>query len=548
MRNRWWGEWEVWAVLGIVTLAYLGPLLRLPVRGEEPRWSQTATEMLRAGDYLVPRQQGTLFLSRPPLHVWILAGLQSLTGTDRAWVIRLPSLLAVLLVCALLYAYVRSFASRFAAAAAGLIFATSGEMMQLGAIAESDASFVLFVAASLLFWHLSRLRGWHPAVGWSAAYVCLGLAALCKGGPQPPVYFLGPVVLYLVLTRDLRSLFHWGHLLGIVLAGGIVASWLVPFIGEVGVANARQLLGQDTAQRLVASWPVFLRHLARFPLEVAGSNLPWLPLAGFLLVPAVRERVGRMSRPLLFAGLALGVAFPTCWLPPGGETRYFAPLYPFLGVVVAIAIEAARRARVKWVVFSRAYAAAAAAVALAVLVMGFSGITPLADHPAIVVMLALGLFGIAALIALTPGVRHVVTAVAVAAALVCGVWLTGVRVRRSPDLAAAADAVRARIPTRNALVSFDLIPSVFAYHYGEPIRYVGLPTTRKDFERVGWFCLTVWGDTTPKLPGAWTEIARIPVERSVSRPTGRVVIVGRVNPSAARTSGPAVTAASGSCH
>ncbi len=84
MRNRWWGEWEVWAVLGLVTLAYLGPVLRLPVRGEEPRWSQTATEMLRTGDLLVPRQQGTLFLSRPPLHVWMLAGLQSFTGTDRA--------------------------------------------------------------------------------------------------------------------------------------------------------------------------------------------------------------------------------------------------------------------------------------------------------------------------------------------------------------------------------------------------------------------------------------------------------------------------------
>jgi 4-amino-4-deoxy-L-arabinose transferase-like glycosyltransferase len=548
MRNRWWGEWEVWAVLGLVTLAYLGPVLRLPVRGEEPRWSQTATEMLRAGDLLVPRQQGTLFLSRPPLHVWMLAGLQSFTGTDRAWVIRLPSLLAVLLVCALLYAYVRSFASRFAAAAAGLIFATSGEMMQLGAIAESDAPFVLFVAASLLLWHLARLGRWHPAVGWSAAYLCVGLAALCKGGPQPPVYVLGPVVLYLAITRDLRSLFHWGHLVGIVLAGGIVASWLVPFIGEVGASNARQLLGQDTTQRLFASLPAFLSHLARYPLEVAGCNLPWLPLAGFFLVRAVRERIGRMSRPLLFAGLALGVAFPTCWLPPGGETRYFAPLYPFLGVVLAIALEAARRSQVGWVVFSRAYAALALAFALAVLATGFSGLPPLADHPAITVTLALGLLGSAVILARTPSVRHGVAAVALASALVCGVWLTGVRVRRSPDLARAADAVRSRIPTRNALVSFDLIPSVFAYHYGKPIRYVGPPTTRKEFQRMDWFCLTVWGDTTPTLPGEWTEVARIPVERTVSRAIGRVVIVGRVNPSAARTSGPGAAAAPGSSY
>src|SRR4051812_22818010 len=102
---RWWREGEVLLLVALVAAAYASRLTALPLRGEEPRWSQVAYEMQSRGDWIVPREQGDPFPSRPPLHSWLIAASCALCGTRDAWAVRLPSLLATLLTTLTVYGY-----------------------------------------------------------------------------------------------------------------------------------------------------------------------------------------------------------------------------------------------------------------------------------------------------------------------------------------------------------------------------------------------------------------------------------------------------------
>ena len=70
---HWWAEWQLWLVLAVVALAILPRIDVVPFRGEEHRRVQVAEEMAARGDWVVPREQGQVFLSRPPMQQWVIA-------------------------------------------------------------------------------------------------------------------------------------------------------------------------------------------------------------------------------------------------------------------------------------------------------------------------------------------------------------------------------------------------------------------------------------------------------------------------------------------
>ena len=90
-RSPWWREAEVVWLFLLVILAYFTRAGDLPLRGEEPTRAQIAFEMLERGDWIVPREQGDPFLSRPPLQNWTIAASYLIFGSREAWVLRLPS-------------------------------------------------------------------------------------------------------------------------------------------------------------------------------------------------------------------------------------------------------------------------------------------------------------------------------------------------------------------------------------------------------------------------------------------------------------------------
>jgi 4-amino-4-deoxy-L-arabinose transferase-like glycosyltransferase len=538
-----WCEPEVAAICLLVLATYFLRAGSLPLRGEEPTRAQVAFEMIEGGDWIVPHEQGDPFLIRPPMHNWLIAASTAVLGRRDVFAVRFPSLIATLLTALLIYGYSRTFLSRTGALAAALSFATLGEMFQMGRQAETEALFIYLVSASVLVWHWGMVRKWRPALTWSAGYALMVLAALAKG-PQAPAYFVGSAFAYLVLTRQWRKLFTTAHLCGALAGAVVLGAWLVPFYRALGWSGVREIFFGDPAVRVLLSFGAshILVNQATFPFLVIGGTLPWCAL---LLVYASRS--AREPRPqLVFVTLFLAIGFLSCWLHPAGQTRYFAPMFPALAVLVgwaserAVAAEPLSWPRIVWERYLSVIAGIMLVASVAVLLVACFGSAVSALRPAvepIPVALLYTAVGVA-LAVLTwrarkgSDVKSYRTAIVATSSFLAIAFtgvITDVRVRRSEYAAEAVARLKSVLLPGQQLVSFGHTDSLFAYLYGFPMI---LPRPWPENDAVSepglpYFSFISAGDQRPHLPFAWQEIGVVSLDRNHHEPPERVVVVGR---------------------
>jgi 4-amino-4-deoxy-L-arabinose transferase-like glycosyltransferase len=554
-RSGWRLDWQLAALVLLVAVAYFTRLAVLPVCGEESRWASAAREMIATGDWIVPRQQGTIFPERPPLGSWAMALVGLVRGEVDLVAVRLPSALATLAVVVLIYSYARSWITPLGSLAAAAIYATGGQVLQLGRAGESEALFTLFTAGALLSWHWGYLRGRSQALTWSLGYTLAALGALVKG-PQAPVYFVGATVVYLALRRDWTWLFSRAHAVGVAAFAAIVCAWLVPFTLS-NTASLDDIWLGLAGDRFTTDG--LAKHMLAYPFEILGCLLPWSPLLGAYLLPGVRRTIWQSRGELKFLLVALAVSFPTVWLAAGARGRYYMPLYPCLAVLMGLVVEhcaaqaSAQLDKLYWRRFQRVVAvvilAAGGALVIGTLVPdGFLGETAQpATFLAIWVAAALacaGLLAWASLKETLPRPQVGVLALAGFLALAAAGPMINARVRAANDLAPEVAELRERLD-RGELVSLGRVYHRFAYSYAAPIRQVPWPEAVVDLpDDVTYFCFD-WrpcdtpesrarsdgrelGTTSGTLPFEWEEVARIECDPTERKVHNRTVIVGRV--------------------
>lgn len=540
----WWREWELWGLVALLTLAYFSRLGDLTIRGEEPRRARVAAEMIDSGDWVVPRQQGETYFSRPPLQNWAIATLGLLRNGVDVVAIRAPSVLAVLVVVVLLYAYTRTFLSRGASLAAAAAFATAAEVLKLGRLGETEALFAAWVSASLLLWHLGYRRGWHPLATWSVAYFFAALALLTKGF-QGPVYFVGAVSLFLFLSGNLRYLFSRHHLAGLGVFLLVFGAWHVPYQSAVGWDGVLTIYTKNVEQRFNED-PIgrgqFLIHLVKYPVELFACLLPWSVLLTAFARRDFRASLGPAREPVLFMACALAVAFPTCWLVPTARTRYFFSMYPIIACLAGVTLDrtwqAGRdlRGRLLWSRFLLAGAIVSLISAGVVVGIGLSD--TLSDHLGLSALAAC-LYGLTAaglgagLLAARRGdsAQHHAAGVFCAAAMMGLAYLsiaTSVDVRRSePSAPAAIAEIKRQIPQGAQLVSLGRIDPLFAYHYRDLIPIRSAFTEASAGSTFEYFCFQQPIGIPTGIPFPYETIAVINCERNRRENPARCVVVAR---------------------
>lgn len=552
--RAWWRHWEVAALVVLVLGIYFTRIAAVPVCGEESRWASAAREMIASGDWVVPRQQGTIFPERPPLGSWAMAAVGLVRGDVDLVAVRLPSALATLALTLLIYIYAIGWMSRVGALASAVAYATFGQVMQLGRLGESEAVFAFFAGGALLAWHGVYLTGRRRVLAWCLGYGLAALGALVKG-PQAPVYFVSVTTVFLLLERNWRWLFCWGHACGAVLFAALVGAWLVPFaIANWGaVDDIWAGLSQDrfTTHKL-------LEHLVSYPLETLGCLLPWSPLLLALVHPEIRRRI-RVAHPeMKFLIVALVVTYPSVWLAAGARGRYYMPLYPCVAVLAGLVVEhctaqlAIRREWMFWRHFQRLSAIGFGVAALGLVVISLvpwqqvaavaqSGAFLAAWLPA--VLAGVGLLVWASQSEWRPRPQIAVLALGAILALTNSGLLVNVKLRGANDIEPSITEIKQRLAD-GELVSLGRVYHRFAYSFDEPIRQVDWPLAPADLPvDVEYFCFDRRpGDTdqsrsgsdarvpysTPgTLPFQWEEVATIhcdPVQRPVHN---RTVVIGR---------------------
>jgi len=141
-------------VLAVVAVLYLPWLEAAPISGSiEGHRLVAAREMLRSGDWVVPRLNGEVYLAKPPFQYWLIALLSLPLGDTSLWTSRFVSALSVVTMCALVAFWARCELSPRAGIRAGLMIALSGVLLEKGVLAELEAVLAVTTTAALsLLW------------------------------------------------------------------------------------------------------------------------------------------------------------------------------------------------------------------------------------------------------------------------------------------------------------------------------------------------------------------------------------------------------------
>lgn len=529
-----------WAVLVLAVAIHLPRLTTLTIRGEESRRAVIAREMMETGDWIVPRTQRVVRLSRPPLQNWLIAGFSLLFGEMSAWSIRLPGALSTIATVILVYGVARQKLSTTGAVAAAVSYTTFFQVLEQGRLGETEPIFTLLVAASQLLWYAGWTSGWPRSLVWMVGGTCAGLAMLTKG-LQAPLYFFAPVWSYLLLTRQYRALGTRAHLLGWLAFLAVVGAWQVPFTIHMGLHNGWMIYFWNVANRFHDHRvTTFLAHLMTYPFALVLACLaPWSALLLVFTQRQLRAACGDRRDMVIFLALSVLVCFPSVWLPPEARPRYFMPLFPCVALLVGVAVELIREqsleGRSRWNALVNFFLAGA--LGSAILLPLTSWLLP--DSP-YRLPLAESLGTALLLLVLSAGMWwhkrsasyramewQLLTMAAVLGVLYVGPVIT-IQKQRSENLPAAMAALKHQLPPDVRLVSFDHVHHAFLYYYGQAIPLLSWPQTEADLPaEVEYFCVH-WASPQPlQLPFAWEEVASLSVDRNRHAVPKERVVVGR---------------------
>ena len=333
--------------LGLLFMA-TGLGLRDPWPPDEPRFALVAQDMLRTGDWLIPRVGGDLYADKPPLFFWLVAAATTLTGSLRIGFL-LPSLLAGLGTLLLTYDLLRRARGREAGLAAAFVLLLTFQFVWQARQAQIDAVLCFFTTLSLygLLRHhcLGPARGWY-LVGWAAA----GLGVITKGVGFLPLLALVPFVL--LARRGWPAAVKRVGSLGVAgVAATLVAIglWFVPMIvatsagGEL-LGYRNEILFHQTLTRYAGAWhhqaPLYYYFVEIIPLF-------WLPLVA--LVPWLwpRWRAAFRGRDTMTAVLLAWVVIVVIFFTASSGKRglYVLPAVPALAMATGPWLPELLRAR-----------------------------------------------------------------------------------------------------------------------------------------------------------------------------------------------------------
>ncbi|XHR30078.1 MAG: ArnT family glycosyltransferase [Chthoniobacteraceae bacterium] len=332
--NRWLAYLFVvlfWAA------AYLPGLGTKALKGEEARRSLPAIEMLETGDWLVPHLNGAPYLRKPPLINWAIAASLYVVNYRDEWVVRLPSVLAMLAMASVLFWTALRWLSLPCAFAAAVISLSSIGLWEKGSLAEIDAMYSALTGMAFAVWIAAWARretGWRL---WLFPGLCLGVAMLAKG-PLNLLLFYGVIIPLLVAAGEQRQLWSRAHAVALGLGLIIVAAWVIPYLqataaldpGTVWADQMQSSMGRGKASKILAN-----------ELSTLANGLPWL-----LFVPllwwrkAWAELEERQQLLITVLRWPLTLAFLGLTLIPGMLPRYTLPLSAAVSLLLAMVLPA----------------------------------------------------------------------------------------------------------------------------------------------------------------------------------------------------------------
>lgn len=330
-------KWEsriYWLSLGLLFVALFLNLSVQPIFLEEPRRALVAMEMAERGNWWVPFQLGEFYYNKPPVFNWMLLLFAKIFGGFSEFAQRLPTVLSLLGIGGLIYAYGKRYVNAQLGVVSAFLFVISGGILFFFAtLGEIDIFYTLITLAGILpIYSLYRQGKFYQL--FALVYFFGAIGTLTKG--LSSILFIGFSLLgWFLYKRDFKRLFHLPHFAGIGIFILIVGGYLFIYsqYNELG-GYLETLWGQSSERTVIdQGFAPLLGHLVNFPLDLIKDTLP----GSLLLLFAVRKdfwQTIRRNEFLTFAVVMFVANILIYWVSPGAKQRYIYPLYPFFLMVL----------------------------------------------------------------------------------------------------------------------------------------------------------------------------------------------------------------------
>jgi 4-amino-4-deoxy-L-arabinose transferase-like glycosyltransferase len=283
-KNAWLGV--SCAVFLIAAICFIYHLGNGPLAGTEGHRAIAAQQMLRNGNYLVPRLYGHIYLMKPPLPYWLIAANEKLFGPgELVW--RLPSAIASALLAAGICGITAVWFDAWGGFAAGLAFIGIIALWSQDRSADVDAiNHLGSVLAALAIIDLGWRRKKFPLGMTLLAALGFAVSLLSKGPAGLPI-ILGAIIGPAIVNRNMRPLRSKAIYLSLLLGclPLVIWAWLAYRIIGEALFNSNMSGVSEAEGHFIISSTKYLPLVLTLPLIVLVYGLP---ISGLLAVPFIR--------------------------------------------------------------------------------------------------------------------------------------------------------------------------------------------------------------------------------------------------------------------
>ena len=293
----------------------------------EARRAIPIREMFTSGDWLLPRLNGELYLTKPPLLYWLGAIAAHVLGSANEWAVRLPSAIAATLIVWGCYRYaLKQFGAWSALFTVQILIANAGFAMFARRAEIEMLLAALCVGALLTALHYARGLGGR---GWLyLSYLLLGLAMLTKG-PLVLLFVTLPLLIVAIIRQQLS---YWQAVrdpVGWLIFLLVGLSWYLVVTIQLGMDVWVSIIHRDMLEKMQeADSKPFLSYV----LWLLQDFFPVILL--LFIRPVASLRRWKTQEELFSLLVAIAVPLLIFSFFSNKHDKYMLPIYPLLALLI----------------------------------------------------------------------------------------------------------------------------------------------------------------------------------------------------------------------
>ncbi|MBP7088380.1 MAG: glycosyltransferase family 39 protein [Candidatus Omnitrophica bacterium] len=290
----------------------------------EPRFAQTAREMLETGDYVVPRFNSQYHFKKPAFFYWLLTISYRIFGINefsaRFW----PALFGVA-NCLLIFFLAKLLFDKTTAFISALIFMTSSQVYINAKFCTTDNILLFFITAALFSFYFIYQKG-KSRIAHLIFYASLSLSVLTKG-PVGLVIVLFTIFIFIIYSKKKSVVKDLQIVKGLLIFILITFPWLILVYLKTDGLFFKVAIGHEFIERCFKTF----QHHSGSPIYYLKVLLirffPWICFLPLVLVRILRDRnivLPQIKLLLIWAIVPIVLfTFIATKLP-----HYVLPLYP----------------------------------------------------------------------------------------------------------------------------------------------------------------------------------------------------------------------------